>query len=449
MLRWLLLHVVLAALLLSGIADAAEYEPVHVRAENGDEGNGARFRVADGCITITADHLLRNSVGATISPARDGYNRANLGSRDGGLDVALLTQPTVQSSTCPVFPTREQIANAIRGGGVREVRYVDAGGSELVIPVMLLASSATELTLTIQHNPSLAEQPMFKPGMSGSIVVFDGVPVGTLQRITFGQTPKAVATRLDETIRMFGSTIPMPATTESRISRHKPYDISILPRKYRDVVLDARKTQRRAEAARKDAEIVMQRARDAADIARQYPRGRAQNGYAHFEADNGNDYAGQVRQVGSSDRAHGYGVSITGSVQHKGDEYYCQFEENKGCAGLGVVIYRTNPSNTTDLEAYYGGLSGSKWVGYGYKSHRDGDAAEWWLYHDAGGRPNPGVCNERAGTQRRYQGYMRNGWWDGLGVLWDADGQVQMIGTWAEGMVQTDETDAWRAGTLQ
>ena len=422
------------------------YDPVYIRAENGVEGNGVRFRSANGCVTITADHVFRNATIAEIVPLKTGVDRANLGPRHGALDIAMLTQSHQSIEECAVWPTRPQIERALAASGLREVRYVDAGGVETVIEVNLIRRSDSEIWLAISPNPLLREQPFFQPGMSGAVVVFGGVPVATLQKVTTENEAVVTATRLDEAMRLFDGYIPQYTRAEREPVRHKPFDIGILPKEYRDIVRQARRTKKRVEQVMREAEKVKIKAENAAAIARQYPRSQPTNGYAHFTADESkNEYAGQIWSVGTRFGSEGYGISIEGTHNSFGNEHHCRFVRGKGCHGIGVILFKENPSNTNGLKAYYGYFEEGRRKGLGYTVWVDYHGDESW---NVMGEAAPGVWKDiKDGKVRTYEGGVDDTW-HGKGVVWDHEGQLLAIGEWNMGEQVEDHKAAWRAGML-
>jgi len=229
----------------------------------------------------------------------------------------------------------------------------------------------------------------------------------------------------------------------------EPYDLSQLPAFYQGIVRSARETKERVIRVIEVAERTKIRAQNAAALARQYPRHQAINGCAHFKADNGNDYAGEVDAVGTLLSSNGFGVSEDGSQSHFGDKYYCRFERNKGCQGVGVLEFAENEGNKASFDVWKGNFSDGKWGGLGYlRVNRSSDNPkqfEVWSYVNSE-EAHPGVWQLSDGSI--FEGTTRI-FWHGWGVLWDPDGQVRKLGRWEEGALVEDQTQAWRNGRLE
>ena len=430
---------------LSSTSHGAAFKPVHVTAETGSVGNGAQFRVASGCVVLTAYHVVRNSTRADITPALTGENSATPGARDIQLDIALLSQQVASHQNCPVLPKPDAVSNTIDSFQNGSLVYVEKDGTRNNIPVYLSKFNSKEVHLKIYPLPNDPNPPTFRKGMSGSVVVFNGLPVAILQKVKTDGTGVAVATRIDEILRSFKTDLPLPGEVKKQVAvkKHKPFDLSILPKKYRRIVRNARKNKEKAIAVCERAKRTQQRAEDAAAFARKNPIGTTYDGHSRFRASNGNYYAGQVKLVGTTSSSHGFGVSIVGKGINEGDEYYCEFERNKGCQGPGLRVFAVNEGNHSKLDTWCGDFYKDRRRGFGYLTWNDESQREGWYRH--GDEPKEGVWQTKHG---RYEGFIKNTW-HGEGVYWDANGQLRALGEWKNNNMVRNDTPAWRAGTLK
>lgn len=434
------------------------FEPVHLRApgENAKVGNGARFKVRDGCVTLTADHVVERTNNPIITPLKSASSDAVVEASDKSLDLALIKQQHEKRDECAALPSVRTISDKILSATQREVWHVDSAGNGAPFNVDLTSVSADTIKLALVPGPGAPDA--FLPGMSGSVVVFDGVPVAILNSVETQVGGQATAARLDAATRRFQKNLPQPTRAKpKKIAKNEktfdPFDELQLPPFYRNIVKEARTIKARVERLVQEAEKVKRKANDAVSIAKQYPRGsRATNGYAHFTASNGNDYAGEARQIGITTKSRGYGVSIAGNEKNFGDTYYCRFLEDSGCSGPGVIEFATNDGNLNDLEVWKGEMSRGNRAGYGYlrwvKKSQGDYTNEAWYFHTNGanGQEMPGVWISSNG--KRFEGGIGTNW-NGWGVLWNSDGSVRAIGRWADGQFVEDQTAAWRADELE
>jgi peptidoglycan hydrolase-like protein with peptidoglycan-binding domain len=161
-----------------------------------------------------------------------------------------------------------------------------------------------------------------------------------------------------------------------------------------------------AEAARRAQAMATSRAvaaREAASNAQGAP------GLRNITAANGDRYETQI----SGGAPSGLGTRLSGDIRTAGDRYRGELRGGKA-AGLGVYDYGDNPGKHAADGA----------VGYGVTYWKSGDN---FAGQDTGG-VSRGVISFANG--QRYEGEMRNGVRNGLGVVWSADGQVLMSGRW-------------------
>ncbi|MFO1359555.1 hypothetical protein [Plasticicumulans sp.] len=406
------------------------FDPVFIHTPTKVEGNGARFKAQGSCATITANHVVSSTNKPIIKPTKTATSEASIERADKALDIAIIKQRHENLTDCPTLPTTDEISQAITNSTLREIWHIDAGGNITPIRVDLIQATDNELQVSVTQERSAYSN--IKPGMSGSLVVFDKTPVGIITTASTTKTNTSVkAIRLDTIMQRFPQELKPDITQAPIITKpSEPYELSQLPKFYQEVVELARFNKQKAIEAKNEAEKIQLQAEDAAAIAKTLPSNFENNGYAHYIADNQNDYAGQVYSIGNRLFAAGYGISIVGDSDSFGDKYYCKFVRNKGCNGFGVIEYTVNKSNINSLEAWMGGFEDDHREGYGYlkwkkiptKPHQ----GEAWFYSSVDkNTTKPGVWKESDG--RLFEGYIGQAW-DGWGVLWAPDGKVLRLG---------------------
>lgn len=416
------------------VAAAAPVDPVYIRSRFGVEGNGARFALGDRCVVVTANHVIADTSELQISPVRSPQDSGVVVRTRPILDVGLALQENPSTRTCAPFPSDQSIRDALFGTQ-REVWYVTLNSDAKILKVDLIGYSDTELQLQIRPNPAAGPLAAnFIPGMSGALVVFDGVPVANLKTLETA-SPVATATRLDFVKREFADLLDVPQAPRSvdAAKTWEPYAVAQLPKAYQDVVEAARETKRRIERMDNDISRERRKAEDASLVARANEKTAIVKGYAHFDADNGNYYAGQVYSVGIQYGAHGYGVSEVGKGPGVGNRFYCRFARDMGCQGLGVLEYAENPGNTSQFLRWRG-LFDDHPKGLGHLSWRTG--AEGWITESAT-EPRPAVW--KSPDSRLYEGQWMNGNANGLGVIWDKDGRLIAYGKYVDGVLTPEQ----------
>lgn len=197
----------------------------------------------------------------------------------------------------------------------------------------------------------------------------------------------------------------------ARLSRPAPYSLDLVPPEVKAAADAARKAQASANSR---AAL----ARETALAADGAPGARA------IVAADGDQYQAQI----ASGAPNGLGVRISAG-SNTGDKYRGELRNGQS-AGLGVYEYGDNARNAASgALRYEGEHAGDAASGYGVTYWRNGDN-----FAGLGNGPNGvgrGVLNFSNG--QRYEGEMRNGTRNGLGVVWGADGQVVMAGRWVNG----------------
>jgi len=176
-----------------------------------------------------------------------------------------------------------------------------------------------------------------------------------------------------------------------------------------------------AEAARRAQASASSRAsaaREAAAAASGAP------GVRNIVAADGDQYEAQI----SGGAPNGLGVRISGNATNAGDRYRGELRNGQS-AGVGVYEFADNPSNANaGALRYEGEHSNDTAAGYGVTYWKNGDN---FAGQDGPGGQARGVLTFSNG--QRYEGELRNGVRNGLGVVWGADGSVAMAGRWANG----------------
>jgi hypothetical protein len=203
---------------------------------------------------------------------------------------------------------------------------------------------------------------------------------------------------------------PEPAATPPRAPRGA-FDLSQFAPDLRATIEFSRRAQSVATTRATQARDVAIRADAAAVRARRGATG------AGVGTVGGDKYEGLI----TGSEANGVGVRTSTAAGTRGDKYRGEVSSGVG-VGLAVTEYGSQ-SNATRYEGDH--VTWRAW-GYGITYLRNGDSFAGET-NDLG----RGVLSMRDG--RRYEGQMRNGVRDGLGVMWSALGEVVAAGRWRNG----------------
>jgi hypothetical protein len=422
----------------SATAAGAGYEPVHITSEtSGRSGNGVRFAIRGGCATVTASHIVNDAGTPLITPVRSGQAPTTVEVDNLKADIAVIHQKHMDPEDCLPAPDVSEMAQALRGT-TREVWHITSSGDVRIFKVDLLQISEETLTLKlVDPNPDDEVDETFSPGMSGSVVVFNSVPVAYLKSIPTQKGGFAVAERLDYVLSRYSKAFPERAVVQQRTI--ESFDISGFPRDIKEVVEEARSRKRRIVRIMREAEAVKRKAEDAAAQANLLPKDNPRGGLANFLGSSGNLYAGEIYHVGNTYGSSGYGISEVGDGDSVGTKFYCRFVRDKGCVGVGVVEFADNPGNGGELERWVGTLDAGQMRGDGYlKWHNGGEA---WYFRETE-KPRPAIWVD-GNDGRVFEGEVDTTW-NGRGALWRKDGTLILIGVWKGGKVEKDRTDEIR-----
>ncbi len=457
--------IIVATLVTPYMAAAQSIDPVHIAVlEDSLEsnGNGARFHVNGGCATVTAAHVVESTTYPRLTPQRGSVGPATVDIAEERLDVGIINQRHAEPEQCGKLPTTAEVEAALRSGSVREVRFVDAGGTVTALKLDLVRYTGWDIFVRISEGQ---DGQVFRPGNSGALVVFDGVPVGVITDAFAGRAAtNAKAIRLDSVMRNFPDQLAQPRQeappprqifTRPQVLR-EPYDLTQLPSDFQEIVREARLTRKRAEQAVSETRSLEGLAEDAARRSRLLPEKQVEDGVGWFRTSTGDGiYRGEITLDPSTKSlsAAGYGVKEFTQRAFLGDRLLCEYRDGEGCSNLAIYYYAFNESNTSNLMQYRGGYEGSDRMGYGYVEWRilsemnpasSFTAKEAWMFYSDDTNARPGVWQSTSGN--RYEGEVDNKW-NGMGVVWSPQGQVLQIGTWKDGKTVKNVTTAWRNGT--
>lgn len=430
-------------------------DPVHISnpLDPASSGNGVRFQVQGRCATITAAHVVENIAEPELVPLRGALGAARVVKSVRRFDTAVVWQNHRDTAFCGTLPEAETVRAAIQSGGKREVWLVDAGGGQQAVDVDLVSSNSFDLTLKLSPSEGYSG---FRPGNSGALVVFGGVPVGILTDAFVGPSREAVAIRLDWVMGALGDVLPsMRNSVEetpqviTSVRRFEPFDISQLPSDFQEVVRKARRVRRQATNVAQEADRVKDRAMEYARQTQGLPQFTVEDGVAWWElsGEKLRTFRGQAKRSENGDySAAGYGTIRVRYRPYLGNMYFCILDA-KGCDGIGTVEYSDNKANEQDRVFYKGPFTSGKLGGVGHIKWRADRGGTSFVTMEMWGDPNvqsPVVVRSTDG--RWYEGQHLNRW-NGMGVVWDSAGQVLQIGTWRDGQTVENVTGAWRAGT--
>lgn len=169
----------------------------------GSDQHGAGFvvRSGDGCLLLTAAHVVQDAPDIDVLASDRPPTVATEPMFDpaGRLDIAAL-RLGMEASTCPPPPSEAAIQRAVQGQGAR-LLVATRGGQSVSMPVVATKVSDHEIAIR-------PESSMFtiKQGMSGSVLVMEGVPVAILSRMN-PATGEAAAVRLDYAAKALGARV--------------------------------------------------------------------------------------------------------------------------------------------------------------------------------------------------------------------------------------------------
>jgi hypothetical protein len=194
------------------------------------------------------------------------------------------------------------------------------------------------------------------------------------------------------------------------------FSLDALTPEVRGIVSGARQAQTRAQSRAAEAREAAERANAAAEAAR-----NGMDGARIVTAPDGDRFEAQVVGV----EVTGYGVRIDADAVSRGDTYRGQLRAGLS-EGVGVYEYADNPNNAAaGAVRYEGEHARDGATGVGVTQWRNGDRYA--------GEDTRGVFTFSDG--RRYEGQLRNGVRQGLGVVWSASGEPLMAGRWENGQL--------------
>lgn len=418
------------------------FEPVYISTEDNARGNGARFRSVQGCTTITAGHVVADSIDPNIVPFRASDRADTNIIRNRDLDIALIQREYTDAADCPSVPSVATMEKAIRGGVLREVWITNSSGYGAPLRVRLLDVTDTEMLLELdESDPSRSR---FQPGMSGAVVVFDGIPVAILTEASTGNKARASAallSRIVESRPEILQDLPIAGSgatsAEQTTSVDAAFSIFNLPTELNQQVISVRQMYQRARL-RVEAAITIRNAsiREAL-IAEALPENEFNQTHYRGRIFNGDYYAGEINPNDNEGFfIDGYGVW----TRQDGVVDYCLRADGPSNLCLGPT-YREVPDtaeNTSQAEfMIYEASPDGRLVGEAYIKYREGQVAgleELWINVD--GRETLDLPGNEVmiifTDGKRYEGTMPKGdgkgdWADdanGFSVIWDANGTL-------------------------
>lgn len=167
----------LAAASLAGLP-AAQAQPVDVR-QGQDVGSGYAFRRGEGCVVLTAGHVVPNEVAAITVTDRSGAKRNGQRIFANEADVALVELAGATASQCPErWPDSAWLRSAQLGSRTlfEAIRH-EPGGRETIVTMRYAGGTANSLTLAPVDKMTIVQSD------SGSIVRQDGRMAGIVTRV--------------------------------------------------------------------------------------------------------------------------------------------------------------------------------------------------------------------------------------------------------------------------
>lgn len=394
----------------------------------GSEGQGFFLKGAEGCVLVTAGHVVQGS--PFVSWRVDGV--AGRGRVDfhqytpGQLDIAFVKILDGGPKVCPDAPS-PQLVTARRAAG---------GLGEVAISTEANARSFTLMSVD-EDRPKFLVKPSsgsesVKSGWSGAPLRMGGVVVGLL--INVGEQRRAQVQLLDALPPDAAAYLAPP---DVPTGRWKKFDERQLPTDAREMVLQAREVRKRAEASAQRGLEIARIADEAATEARR-PGAKASN--LHVFAMGDFEYAGSARPgPGGQLVPSGPGVLTQLKGERAGAQMECLFSEAKPgmCFSEGRLRF-AGPREPN--ESWLGSICESRLCEYGemttalhekYYTYADHDTQITWLGAPVDGKFS--VVEEI--------GYGANGQANGLAVKWSADsGAALHLYVWEAGKFKADRT---------
>ncbi|MDP3492605.1 MAG: TIR domain-containing protein [Hyphomonadaceae bacterium] len=196
-----------------------------------------------------------------------------------------------------------------------------------------------------------------------------------------------------------------------KLNKPAPFSLDLVPSDLKAAAEAARRAQSSANARAAAA-------REAASAA------SAASGVRSIVAADGDQYEAQI----SGGAPNGLGVRISGGSANAGDRYRGELRNGQS-SGVGVYDFASNPSNAAGALRYEGEHSADAAAGHGVTYWKNGDSFAG-QETSANGQAR-GVMTFANG--QRYEGELRDGARNGLGVVWGPDGSVLAAGRWANG----------------
>ncbi|HMN83993.1 MAG TPA: hypothetical protein PKA20_29245 [Burkholderiaceae bacterium] len=171
-------RLVVATCLVLSVVTAAQSQPVDVR-QGQEVGSGYAFRRGEGCVVLTAAHVVPNEVAAITVTDRSGAKRSGQRVFANEADVALVELPGATATQCAErWPDSAWLRAAqLSSRTLFEAVRHEPGGRETIVTMRYAGGTANSLTLAPVDRMTIVQSD------SGSIVRQDGRMAGIVTRV--------------------------------------------------------------------------------------------------------------------------------------------------------------------------------------------------------------------------------------------------------------------------
>lgn len=420
-----------AAANLGGAALIGAMAPFYIRG-NGQIGQGFAIRNPKGkpnCLVVTAAHVARAGdrltlVGldsSTEQPTRLEVAATVFDDQNVAKDALVVLAPATDLPYCPELQVPPANTALVSSSFLRSAFVQPQTGATSMTVMVVVGGEGQRLRLRNVGTP-------VEPGFSGSLVAFNGQPLGVVQRIDGGEIEISRLDTARALIDRYGQATPAMATP-----KRTPWDTSFLPADFQKVHADALKTMSMAKVAQRVAQEEAKLAEEAAMRAR-----HAVPGHTQVQDDTG-VYEGQTDAQGA---AVGLGVRRVVNGPGIGDVRLGRWKVTKregstwtsSLTGAGVIRSDDNADNQVRHGTFEGEVKEGSREGYGVLTFLDGDIV--YTQWQKGGTNNAPMFYWRKQDGFVFSGTAVDGRWGGKGVMWDAVGQVYLVGVWKNGSLE-------------
>jgi hypothetical protein len=403
--------------------------PAYAVSASGRQGHGFAIRNPDGkpnCVIVTSDHVAKPGDQIRLIGLNSSAQipmRFELGARYlEGFPQAQLSVlvPDKDLPSCKEFRVGDAQAVGQRDGVVGRTPFVSPTTGVASWARLVYEGPLDACSMQVGAIGSTGVE----TGFSGGLVSFEDQLLGVVQKAS--QRVVQVS-RFDCAPAFLKRYALAPASAPARPA----WDISSLPKEYRDVFDAATKQQVRSDLARRVA-------RESTRLAEEAEM-RAKGGVAsHGRA--ADDFGAYMGQLNTQQQIAGYGVRrvLMGNLQGDVLLGWWKFDPAKSLSevvGPGTWRRERNAYNGNAHALFEGELKGAEMSGAGVLTFQSGEMS----YSDWSTAQAP-IYSWRSSDGTVFTGAVKDGRWSGPGMLWESDGRLRTVGVWKDGALVEDKT---------